>query len=127
MVNYNGNNTNNTNELERLNNYKNLEEEEAEEVVNWLLEKHINERHICENALDYFWFLNNNDIDRFNSTVNDNIFDDIKEYLDYKVDWKKWDGDLEVLIDKIKRFCEESMAISLKFELKESIKQVRIY
>lgn len=110
--------------ITKLKNYPNLKEHEKEELQEWLLNEYLSERDICHNALDYFWFLDSNHIDRFNSTINDTIGEDLAEYLDYQIEWQEWNEDIGNLVSKIKEYLEESMAKTLCYELRESIEVV---
>lgn len=108
--------------LQSLINYPNLTEREQETIQDWLLTK-IDESQISRNALDYFWFLNNKQIDRFNSTVNDSF--SIAEYLEEYINWENWDENLDKLISDIEGAWEQEIALNLCYELTENIEQIQ--
>lgn len=103
--------------------FNSLSKDSQGEIESWLYENYVDEGDICRNALDYFWFLNSDWVDRFNSTVNDNISDDFNEWLeDY--DWENWNESLETFKKEFAEFVEQRVAFNLCYELKESIEGV---
>lgn len=109
-----------------LKNWNNLTEAEKDLIINQLENNYLDERKICENALNYFWFLNENHINRFNSTVNDSI--SIQDYLDecaYNEELENWEGDLEELIKEFEEYYEREIALNLCYELEQSIEEIK--
>ena len=112
--------------IERLKIFTELDKDEKSEIVEWLIDDCVDKKEIKKSALGYFWFVDENDIQRFNSTMNDNIFNDTTDYLNYSVDWEKWNKEFDFwkLIDNIKSYVEFSMVENLKEEIKEAINDI---
>lgn len=107
--------------IKKLNKFANLiikeKEIDKDDLINWFYEKYIDNREICVSALNYFWFLDDSHIGRFNSTVNDDIYGDTEEYLQYQVDWDDWDEDIEKLAKQVREYCERTVALNLSYDL----------